>query len=231
MNAQSLTTNVHQLFERQAERAPVALAVASRHGELTYRELNERSDELAARLRALGVGPEILVGLCVPRSPAMLVGALGILKAGGAYLPLDPCEPETRLNFMFSDAGVSVVVTENSLKEKMSSGGRRVLAMDEMGHLDECGVAERCMDESWIPASTAPDGNSLAYVIYTSGSTGTPKGVEITHQSLSNLVSWHQDVFKVAPMDRASWSRVLGSMPPCGRYGRNTYGGRQFAHT
>jgi non-ribosomal peptide synthetase component F len=186
MNTQSLTPNVRQLFERQAERAPNALAVACSHGQLTYRQLNERADELATRLRALGVGPEILVGLCVPRSPAMLVGALGILKAGGAYLPLDPCEPETRLNFMFNDAGVSVVVTESSLKEKMSSGERRVLAINEMGCLAQCNNAGQGQDQN-LASNATVDGNSLAYVIYTSGSTGTPKGVEITHQSLSIL--------------------------------------------
>ena len=84
MNTQPNTQNVRHLFERQVERAPDALAVASSHGQLTYGELNARADQLAHRLRALGVGPEILVGLCVPRSPAMLVGALGIFKAGGA---------------------------------------------------------------------------------------------------------------------------------------------------
>ncbi len=209
MNIQSLTLNVRQLFERQAERAPGALAVTSSQGELTYGELNERSDELATCLRALGVGPEILVGLCVPRSPAMLVGALGILKAGGAYLPLNPCEPETRLNFMFNDAGVSVVVAESSLKEKISNGERRVLSVNEMGCLAKDNNPEQKQGEN--PSSDAAvDGNSLAYVIYTSGSTGTPKGVEITQQSLSNLVSWHQNAFKVISSDRASCVASVG---------------------
>jgi len=104
MNGHSNTQNVLQLFERQVERDPNAIAVTSGHGQLTYGELNHLAEELATRLRASGVGPEMLVGLCVPRSPAMLVGALGIFKAGGAYLPLDPTEPEARLNFMFNDA-------------------------------------------------------------------------------------------------------------------------------
>src|SRR5579864_3254065 len=117
MNSQSNTQLVHHLFERQAQRIPHAIAVASSRGGLTYGELNNRAETLARHLRALGVGPEVLVGLCVPRSPAMLAGALGILKAGGAYLPLDPCEPEARLNFMLNDAGVSIVVTEQSLRE------------------------------------------------------------------------------------------------------------------
>ena len=125
MNGRFNTLNVLHLFERQVERGPNAIAVASGAGQLTYRELNNLAEELAVQLREQGVGPEILVGLSVPRSPAMLVGALAIFKAGGAYLPLDPSEPETRLNFMFADAGVSVVVTEHSLQCKMSGAKSR----------------------------------------------------------------------------------------------------------
>ena len=208
MNGHSNTQNVLHLFERQVERAPRAIAVTSSHGELTYGELNQLAEDLAAQLRACGVGPETLVGLCVPRSPAMLVGALGIFKASGAYLPLDPTEPGARLNFMFNDAGVSVVVTEQSLKQKMSGGQRRVIALNEMGRLAErASVAENLTSEK-SPASITP--KTLAYVIYTSGSTGTPKGVEIAHESLVNLVSWHQGAFKVIPEDRASCVARVG---------------------
>lgn len=207
MNGQSNFQNVLHLFERQVERAPNAVAVTSPHGELTYRELNELADELAAVLRVRGVRSEILVGLCVPRSPATLVGALAIFKAGGAYLPVDPTEPETRLNFMFGDAGVSVVVTENSLKEKMSGDNRQVIAVDVMGRLSE----RRLESVKNAPAQSAATGpQTLAYVIYTSGSTGTPKGVEIAHESLSNLVAWHQNAFKVIPFDRASCVARVG---------------------
>lgn len=211
MNSQYNTQNVLRLFERHAERAPDAIAVTSSRGQFTHGELNTRSDELAKRLRGLGVGPETPVGLCVPRSPTMLVGALGILKAGGAYLPLDPSEPETRLNFMFGDAGVSVVVTENSLREKMAGEDRRVITMDELGRLgeDESGELEnhpRADREIGAPV----DAKTLAYIIYTSGSTGTPKGVEIAHESLSNLVAWHQNAFKVISSDRASCVARVG---------------------
>jgi amino acid adenylation domain-containing protein len=203
---------VLHLFERQVQRDPNATAVTSRQGELTYRELNALAEELARQLRAGGVGTEVVVGLCVPRSPAMLVGALGIFKAGGAYLPLDPTEPEARLNFMFADAGVTVVVTEHSLKEKMSGGNRRVIALDEIGHLAERDGSTVKSDEHCAAAKSgaANDPKSLAYVIYTSGSTGTPKGVEVTHESLSNLVSWHQNAFKVIPYDRASCVARVG---------------------
>jgi amino acid adenylation domain-containing protein len=211
MNTQPNTQNVHHLFERQAERAPYALAVSCSRGQLTYGELNARADQLARRLRALGVGPEILVGLCVPRSPAMLVGALGILKAGGAYLPLDPSEPQSRLNFMFSDAGVSVVVTEGALREKMAGDNRVVIAIDEPGVLS---ADNRANSDAPEPAasetSVSVTGKTLAYVIYTSGSTGTPKGVEIAHESLSNLVLWHQNAFEVISSDHASCVARVG---------------------
>jgi amino acid adenylation domain-containing protein len=206
------TQLVHQLFERQAERAPDALAVSSNRGDLSYAELNNQADELANRLRVLGVGPEVLVGLCVRRSPAMLVGALGILKAGGAYLPLDPSEPETRLNFMFADAGVSIVVTEYSLSEKMAGSGRQVIAMDSLGRIavDQDGPERSSVSRSPAIGGINTPPKTLAYVIYTSGSTGTPKGVEIAHESMSNLVFWHQNAFKVISTDRASCVARVG---------------------
>ncbi len=208
MNPQSNTQNVLHLFERQTERAPETIAVTSAHGKLSYGELNQLAEELAAQLRACGVGPEMLVGLCVPRSPAMLVGALGIFKAGGAYLPLDPSEPESRLQFMFGDAGVSVVVTEASLKEKMGGGNRRVITLDELGRLTERETIRPDSEKQNSAAAITP--KTLAYVIYTSGSTGTPKGVEIAHESLLNLVTWHQNAFKVISEDRASCVARVG---------------------
>jgi amino acid adenylation domain-containing protein len=208
MNGQTIAQNVLHCFERQAQRDPNAIAVTSGRGELTYGELNRLAEALASQLRDAGVGPEMVVGLCVPRSPAMLVGALGVFKAGGAYLPLDPTEPEARLNFMFGDAGVSVVVTDQSLKEKMSGGERHVIALDETGRIaGRETVAEKPSAED---SSRTLNPQSLAYVIYTSGSTGTPKGVEIAHESLANLVSWHQGAFKVIPQDRASCVARVG---------------------
>jgi amino acid adenylation domain-containing protein len=206
MNGQSNTHNVLHLFERQVERDPHAVAVTSSHGQLTYRELNHLAEQLAQQLLASGVGAEMVVGLCVPRSPAMLVAALAIFKAGGAYLPLDPSEPEARLNFMFGDAGVSIVVAEQSLKQKMSGADRHIIALDELGRLVENGGGSATTPR--LENSIHP--KSLAYVIYTSGSTGTPKGVEIAHESLSNLVAWHQSAFKVIPQDRASCVARVG---------------------
>src|SRR6185437_4063466 len=207
MNPHCETQNVLSLFERQAQRDPAAAAVSSPRGSLTYGELNELAEKTAALLRAHGIGPEVLVGLCVPRSPATLVAALAIFKSGGAYLPLDPSEPEARLNFMFNDAGVRVVITEHSLKEKISGASRCVITLDDLGHLIESPPAP---ENAAAKNSTAPDSKSLAYVIFTSGSTGTPKGVEVTHGSLSNLVSWHQNAFNVIPQDRASCVARVG---------------------
>jgi amino acid adenylation domain-containing protein len=207
MNGQLNFQNVLHLFERQVERDPNALAVASGHGDLAYRELNDLANALAIPLRAQGVGPEVVVGLCVPRSPAMLVAALAIFKAGGAYLPLDPTEPETRLNFMFTDAGVSVVVTGECLREKMSGAERHIVTVDDLGRLEQ----RSSSSPNSASSKSAPiDSKTLAYVIFTSGSTGTPKGVEVTHGSLSNLVAWHHNAFKVIASDRASCVARVG---------------------
>jgi amino acid adenylation domain-containing protein len=193
----------HELFERIAKQNPDALAVSSSHGALTYGELNARSDALAEQLRALGVRPETVVALRLQRSIAMLVGALGILKSGGAYLPIDPTEPETRFHFMLDDAGVSVVVTSESLKKTPMRKNRSVIALDEAGKIASGGGARK-------NSSNRVSEKNLAYVIYTSGSTGTPKGVEVTHGNLSNLISWHQTAFQVTPRDRASQLARVG---------------------
>jgi len=202
---------VHQLFEALAAKEPERLAVTSRQGSLTYGELNARAEQLSARLLAGGVGLEMVVGLCVPRSAAMLVGATGILKSGAAYLPIDPSEPEARSEAMLTDAGVTVLVTERSLKNTTWNGNRQVILMDQMGALipRECEKPDsislqRPLTGSTVSSEFRAGPKNLAYVIYTSGSTGTPKGVEITHESLSNLVSWHQGAFQVTSKDRAS---------------------------
>jgi amino acid adenylation domain-containing protein len=184
-------TCVHHLFEEQVERSPDAIAVvfpgtardgaqasSGRCGEelLTYRELNRRANQLAHRLQALGVGPEVLVGICVERSLEMVVGLLGILKAGGAYLPLDPHYPTERLAMMLSDAQPLVLLSQSHLLEALPDTSAKILALDK--------VTDGPVTD---PTSTVqPD--HLAYVIYTSGSTGRPKGVQISHGALSNFL-------------------------------------------
>ncbi|WP_369414579.1 non-ribosomal peptide synthase/polyketide synthase [Corallococcus soli] len=187
---------VHERFAAQAARTPDALAVESAAGvRLTYGALEARSNRLARHLRALGVGPEVRVGLCVERSPEMVVGMLAVLKAGGAYVPLDPAHPRERLAYLLEDARMPVVLTQRSLREALPEGAANVLCLDSDW---ETLVAP----EAGTPAPAAA--GQLAYVIYTSGSTGRPKGVEVEHASLGNLVTWHQRAYGVTEEDRTT---------------------------
>jgi amino acid adenylation domain-containing protein len=192
--------SVPQLVAAQAVATPDAVALVAQSGAarsvLTYRELDTWANQVAHRLRALGVGPDILVGLCLERSAALVVGALGILKAGGAYVPLDPAYPPERLAFMLHDAQTPVLVTQQRLAERLPAGPWRVVTLDGDGPQ----TARACPE----PAAGAPAPAHLAYVIYTSGSTGQPKGVQITHDSLLNLVFWHRRAFTVTTADRAT---------------------------
>ena len=168
----------HELFESQVERTPDAVALTMGRQELTYSALNARSNQLAAHLRTLGVGPEILVGIAVERSIEMLVGVLGVLKAGGAYVPLDPTYPLDRLVFMLEDTSAPVLLTQARLLDRLPAHRAHVVCLDA----DWPAIASHPTDN--VLSGAVPD--NLAYVIYTSGSTGRPKGVMIEHRSLSN---------------------------------------------
>jgi amino acid adenylation domain-containing protein len=171
---------VHRQIEMQAERAPEVIALTGADESLTYSELNARANRLARRLRALGVGPEVLVGLLVGRSAEMVVGLLAILKAGGAYVPLDPAYPAERLAFMLDDAHASILLTEGPFRGDVPNCEARVLCLDaKRAAID----AESAANLDGEPAAA-----NLAYVIYTSGSTGRPKGVQVTHGALANLL-------------------------------------------
>jgi amino acid adenylation domain-containing protein/non-ribosomal peptide synthase protein (TIGR01720 family) len=183
---------IHELFEAQAERTPHALAAAFVDPQghtlsLTYAELNGRANQLAHYLRGLGVGPEIVVGICLERSLEMLVGLLGILKAGGAYLPLDPAYPVERLSFMLEDSQAAVLLTQQSLARLQPPHDVRLV----------------CLDTDWRTIALDSEENlrinmaadNLAYVIYTSGSTGRPKGVAICHRSAVTLLYWTKEHF------------------------------------
>ncbi|MFN6483321.1 MULTISPECIES: non-ribosomal peptide synthetase [unclassified Nostoc] len=184
---------IHELFEEQVEKTPNAVAVVYEDESLTYQQLNERANQLAHYLRSLGVKPEVLVGICIERSPLMLVGLLGILKAGGAYVPLDPAYPQERLAFMLADAQVSVLLTQESLVTTLPPHQAQVVCLDSVTF---SAIAEN------LPQTVTTD--NLAYVIYTSGSTGRPKGVQIEHRGLLNLVFWHQQAFAVSSLDRVT---------------------------
>ena len=171
---------VHELFAEQARGTPEKVAVVYEDREITYGELDRRSSQLAHHLRELGVGPEVVVGLCVERSPEILIGLFGILKAGGTYLPLDPSYPQMRLGYMLTDARASVLVTQASLRGHLLEDNARIVQIDaDWSEIERHPVT--------APRSTVLPGNA-AYVIYTSGSTGKPKGVMVSHVSVANLL-------------------------------------------
>jgi amino acid adenylation domain-containing protein len=189
----------HELFEAQAARAPEAIALVFEEQRLTYRELNARANQLAHYLRKLGVGPEVLVGICIERSPEMIVGALGVLKAGGAYLPLDPSYPPERIAFMLEDAQTTLLLTatNDETADKEQNNPPVFSVVDLIA--DWPIIAEESANN---PAHAATAGN-LAYVIYTSGSTGRPKGVLLQHRGLCNFMAVQARDFDIGPESRA----------------------------
>ncbi len=203
-NATALATPMdrcaHELFEAQVARRPEAVAVTFEGQMLTYRELNRRANQLAHYLQKLGVGPEVLVGISTDRSPETMVGILGVLKAGGAYLPLDPTYPQERLAFMLEDAGVTVLLTQAHLRERLPAHQAQVVHLDA-----DWGIIAQEPDEK--PQSGVTPEN-LAYVIYTSGSTGVPKGTMLGHRGLSNLAEAQRQAFGIR-----EGSRVLQFSP------------------
>ncbi|MDZ8188239.1 MAG: amino acid adenylation domain-containing protein [Nostoc sp. ChiSLP02] len=193
---------IHQLFEEQVERTPDAVAVVFENQQLTYHELNCRANQLAHYLQSLGVGADVLVGICVERSLEMVVGLLGILKAGGAYVPLDPEYPQDRLSFMLADAQVSVLLTQQHLVESLPQHQARVV------HLDKDWIAiGKSSQENPIAQVQA---SNVAYVIYTSGSTGQPKGVMLSHSNLCNHTFWMQATFPLTEKDKVLQKTPFG---------------------
>jgi natural product biosynthesis luciferase-like monooxygenase protein len=170
---------VHDLFETQAEQYPDAISVVLGAEHLSYRQLNERANQLANHLRSLGVGPERRVGICMGRSLEMIVAMLGILKAGGAYVPMDTTLPRDRLKFILDDAGIEWIVTRGGDVNRLEAESANIIRLDRDWHSIACSNAGR--------AARAAEPDNLAYLIYTSGSTGRPKGVMISHRSVVNF--------------------------------------------
>jgi amino acid adenylation domain-containing protein len=172
--------SIQELFEEQVRNAPERVALICDQQQVTYGELNSQANQLGHYLRTRGVGPDTRVGVCVQRSPEMIVALLGILKAGGAYVPVDPEYPETRLQFMLEDAQMQVLITQRALLEKLPVKGVEIICLDEL-------IAKIAGErKSDLEITGGPD--NLAYVMYTSGSTGRPKGVAVTHRNVVRLV-------------------------------------------
>ncbi|MGW7688470.1 amino acid adenylation domain-containing protein [Streptomyces asiaticus] len=169
----------HQRIEQQAALRPDAEAVYCQGETLTYARLDASANQLARRLRSLGVGRDVMVGVCLERSLDMVVAVLAVLKAGGAYVPVDPKLPGDRIAFMIEDAGLPVLITQSSVAPGLPESGARTLCVD--------GLREELAAEPAGPLDAPVEGADLAYVIYTSGSTGRPKGVQLPHRALRNL--------------------------------------------
>jgi len=187
---------VHRLFERHAIKTPHAPALLFVDEVLTYRDLDQRANQLANRLVKLGVGPEVKVGIGLERSVEMVVGLLAILKAGGAYVPLDPDYPPERLACMISDSGLGLLLTQRAVRERLNQ------------HLppdDACTVLELDVLDTSGESQLRPDvqihSENLAYVIYTSGSTGRPKGAANRHGALFNRLAWMQAAYRLDATD------------------------------
>ena len=178
----------------QARRTPAAIAVVGENETLTYAELDQRASALGHWLQAQGVGPERIVAVCLTRSPRMIVALLGILKAGGAYLPLDYQYPAERLRWMLSDAQVSLVLTEQSLREMVVGLGSESAIID----LDESWPQVQAVETNDVDSVNAAN---LAYVIYTSGSTGKPKGAMLAHDGVVNCLYWMQETYGLTASD------------------------------
>ena len=185
-----MNTTLQELFEEQVKNTPDNIAVVFEDKELTYRELNARSNRLARELRKKGVKQDTIVGIVAERSIEMVVGMIGILKAGGAYLPMDPEYPEHRIKYMIEDSKTSLILTQSKFMQKILFEGEIIDLENENSYSDNA--------ENLQNINSSKD---LAYVIYTSGSTGTPKGVMIEHRSIAMTLQWRRKEYKLDSRD------------------------------
>lgn len=185
--------NLVELFEEQVARVSGSVAVEYEGLELSYETLNARANQLGGYLRTLGVGPDVLVGICVERSLEMVLGLMGILKAGGAYVPFDPGYPADRLKYMFEDSGVAIMLTHQPASKILSEIPCRAVYLDR-----DWEVIARESDKNLVKTV---DGEDLAYAIYTSGSTGRPKGAMNRHHGISNRIQWMQQAYQLGGHD------------------------------
>ncbi len=184
---------IHQLIEAQVERTPDAVALVFGGQQLTYAQMNRRANQLAHYLQTAGVGPDVLVGVCMERSLEMVIALLGIHKAGGAYVPLDPAYPKERLGFVIADAAAPVVLTQAHLAANLPAAAARIVCLDS-----DWPTLSRYVDDNPVSAVQA---HNRAYVIYTSGSTGQPKGAMNAHRGVVNRLLWMQDMYRLQADD------------------------------
>lgn len=205
---------IHQLFETQVERTPDAVAVVFEKEQLTYKELNDRANQLAHKLQKLGVKPGVLVAVYLERSLEMIPAVLGILKAGGAYVPLEPSFAKARIQLLLSSLEINCLVTQTwllpDIHELELKALQNLICLDQSDHPQSTAKVEHqqvwnSFDLDLLPTenpSTSATSNDIAYVIFTSGSTGTPKGVVVRHQPVINLIEWVNKTFHVNANDR-----------------------------
>jgi non-ribosomal peptide synthetase-like protein len=188
---------LHERFERQAQSTPQAIALVCGATELTYRELDNRANQLAHFLQGRGIGRGDCIGLLLPRSSELYIAILAILKSGAAYVPLEPDYPPERIQYIVSDCNARSVITSGSLAGKLGESNREVLILDKL----ESALSSLPVEgpNGSTPGATPSD---LCYIIYTSGTTGRPKGVEIEHQSVCHLVDMEKQIFQVRRSDR-----------------------------
>lgn len=199
---QASTPSVPELIQRQAMRTPEALAASSGSDRLIYRELDQRSSQLANYLHSSGVASGSIVALCMERSLDFPVAALAILKAGCAYLPLEPKTPNKRLQTMLNAAQAAAILTDSTLAGSLAGMEKKLISVN-----DFAAEISLCSSDA-PPVRVGPE--ELAYVIFTSGSTGAPKGVAVSHGSLLNLCQWHNRAFGVTAADRATQFASIG---------------------
>jgi amino acid adenylation domain-containing protein len=192
--------HVHSLFEAQVAKSADAVAVSCKDTQLSYRQLNHKANQLAAKLRADGVKTGDLVGIYMDRDENLLVAVMAVLKAGGAYVPLDPAYPTDRIRYIIQDSGVQQVITQSHWHDKVTQAGAIAIMIEPV--LEQNSETAQNINAAEIGL----DADSLAYVIYTSGSTGLPKGVEVYHKNILALVNWAKQTYSAE-----EFSRVLGS--------------------
>jgi non-ribosomal peptide synthetase component F len=175
-------STLHELFEQQAARKPEALALIYEEQRVSYKELNERANQIAHYLHGVGVRRGSRVGLCLERSIEAIVCMLGILKAGAAYVPLDPRYPKPRLSFLVQDADIQVLLTQASVLQSVPQSRQRLICIDS--------EAAAILGQKTENPHSSASADDVAYVIYTSGSTGKPKGVAVSHGAAGNHMRW-----------------------------------------